>query len=125
MDIYHHIGTKIDKNFINSIESGKSIIFDSSNCWIVFRSNQLKGQGFITKKSIRLSRGRLFILKDRLIAIAGGYKIIDIPKNHELFKKLKIDTSNPKRYIITVNVADFSNKLEGDFTLSYHTKVNY
>lgn len=124
MDIYSHIGTKIDKNFINSIES-KNPQFDSENCWIVFRSNQLKGPGFITKKSLRLSRGRLFILKDRLIAIAGGYKIIDIPKNHELFKKLKIDTSNPARYIIKVNVADFSDKLEGDFTLSYHTKVNY
>ena len=119
MNVYSKLGPKVSKVFLRSLEKD-GIIFDSGNVWITFKAENLEGKGIHISSLKRLSRGRLIVTKERLIAIAGGYKIIDLPGKHELFNKLTIDRNDPERYTIKVDLSLFPTELAGNIFLAYH-----
>ena len=119
MNVYSKLGPKVSKDFLHSLEKD-GIIFDSGNVWITFKAENLKGKGIYISSLKRLSRGRLIVTKERLIAVAGGHKIIDIPGRHELFNKLTIDRNDPERCTIKVDLSIFPAELAGNIILAYH-----
>lgn len=119
INIYPKLGPKVDKDFFRLLKK-EGIIFDSKKVWLTFRAKNLRGKGIYASSLIRLSRGQLLITKSRFIALAGGHKIIDIPKNHLWFKKLIIDKSEPNRYKITLDLDNFSSGFKGIVSLAYH-----
>ena len=119
INVYSKLGPKITKDFFYSLEKD-GIIFDSQNIWLTFKAEGLRGRGIYVTSLKRLSRGRLVLTKSRFIAIAGDYKIIDIPIEHEAFRKLTIDKSDPERYIVKVDSSKFQTELEGNLSLAYH-----
>jgi len=118
-NVFQHLGPKVTKEFLRSLEAER-ILFDSKGRWLTFRAKRVKGKGIYAIRLVRLSRGRLIVVKNRLIAIAGGRKIIDIPLDHPLFEKLTIDRSDPKRYTISMDLGHFPGGLTGEISLSYH-----
>ena len=118
-NVYHHLGPKVTSVFLRSLEA-EQILFDSKGRWLTFRAKRLKGRGIYANRMIKLSRGRLIVAKNRLVAIAAEWKIIDIPLDHPLFEKLTIDRSNPKRYTIRLDLGQISDELTGEVSLSYH-----
>jgi len=119
ISIYRHLGPKVTEEFLRSLESER-ILFDSKGRWLTFRANRLKGKGIFAYRLVRLSRGRLLVMKNRLVAIAGGRKIIDLLRDHPQFEQLTIDRSNPKRYTISLDLSQFPGGLSGEISLSYH-----
>jgi len=119
LNVYSKLGPKVSRDFLCSLEKD-AIIFDSGSIWITFRAEGLKGKGIYVSSLKRLSRGRLILTKDRLIAIAGGHKIIDLPRRHKLFNNITIDRNDTKRYNIRVGLSLFPTELVGDISLAYH-----
>ena len=119
INVYSKLGSQITQDFFCSLEKD-GIIFDSQNIWLTFKAKGLKGKGIYVTSLKRLSRGRLILTKSRFIAIAGGYKIIDIPIEHKAFRNLTIDKSNPARFIIKVDLTKFQTELAGNLSLAYH-----
>jgi hypothetical protein len=119
INIYHHLGPKVTPEFLRSLQA-ECILFDSEKVWLTFRAKDLKGKGIYVSSMTRLSRGRLIVTEKRLIAIAGGRKIIDIPREHALFRNLVFNRSNPKRYAISLELSRFPGELKGEISLSYH-----
>ena len=119
LNVYSKLGPRVSRDFLCSLEKD-AIIFDSGSIWITFKAEGLKGRGIYISSLKRLSRGRLILTKDRLIAIAGGYKIIDLPSRHKLFDKLTIDRNDPKRYNIKVDLSLLPTELAGNISLAYH-----
>lgn len=105
--------------FLRSLQV-EHILFDSRGCWLKLRAKSLKGKGVYASSLIRLSRGRLVIAKNRLVAIAGGRKIIDLPRDHPLFKKLSFSKSSYRRYTISLDLSQFPGEMTGQISLSYH-----
>ena len=118
-NIYRHLGPKVTAEFLRSLEAER-ILFDSKGRWLTFRAIRLKGKGIYVNHLVRLSRGRLIVANNRLVAIAGGRKTIDLPLDHPLFEKLTIDRSNTKRYTISLELSQFPGGLTGKISLSYH-----
>lgn len=119
VNIYQILGPKVDKNFFDVLEK-EGIVFDSKKVWLTFRAKDFKGKGVLASSIIRLSRGQLIISKKRFVAIAGGHKIIDAPVDYPFYKKIVFDKSNPKRFIVNLNMADFGGKFSGNISLGYH-----
>ena len=119
INVYRHLGPKVTEEFRRSLEAER-ILFDSKGRWLTFRAKGVKGKCIYANRLVRLSRGRLIRGKNRLVAIAGGRKIIDLPLDHPLFEKLTIDRSNPKRYTIRLDLSQFPGGLKGEISLSYH-----
>ncbi|MEJ2739196.1 MAG: hypothetical protein P8105_05120 [Dehalococcoidia bacterium] len=119
MNVYSKLGPRAGKDFIRALEKD-GIIFDSGNVWITFKAEDLKGKGIYMSRLKRLSRGRLIVTEDRLIAMAGGYKIIDLPGRHELFNKLTIDRSDREHCTIKIDLSLFPTELTGKIILAYH-----
>ena len=117
--IFHHLGPKVTPTLLRSLQV-EHILFDSNGCWLTFRAKGLKGKQVCASSLIRLSRGRFIVAKNRLVAIAGGRKIIDIPRDHPLFKNLSFSKSNPKRYTISLDLSQFPGGMTGQISLSYH-----
>ena len=105
--------------FLRSLQAERSL-FDSKGRWLTFRAKGLKGKRVYASHLISLSRGRLIVARNRLIAIAGGRKIIDLPRDDPLFKNLAFDKSNSKRYTISLDLSQFPGELVGQISLSYH-----
>ena len=119
MNVYSKLGPKVSKDFLCSLEKD-GVIFDSGKVWITFEAEDVKGKGIYISSLKRLSRGRLILTEDRLIALAGGYKILDLSIKHELFNKLTIDRNDPERYKIKVDLSLFPTELAGTIFLAYH-----
>lgn len=122
-NVYHLLGPKVMPMFLRSLQAER-ILFDSRGRWLTFRAKGLKGKRVYISSLTRLSRGRLIVAKNRLIAIAGGRKIIDLPRDDPLFKNLTFDKSNPRRYTISLDLSQFSGELVGQISLSYHIDVS-
>ena len=60
------------------------------------------------------------ITRSRFVAIVGGHKIIDIPRNHKMFRRLAIDRSAINRYTIELDLGEFPGGLTGHISLNYH-----
>jgi hypothetical protein len=57
----------------------------------------------------------------------GGYKLMDVPKNHPLYEKIIIDDSLPDRYILELDLDKLNTQFEGFLKIEYHInpkKVN-
>ena len=119
VNIYSKLGHKVSKDFLKSLET-EGIIFDSKSIWLTFKAVHLKGNGIFVSSLSRLSKGRLISTKNRFIAIAGGYKIIDIPKGHKIFSDIIIDKSEPDRYKVEIDLSVFGTKMAGKISLAYH-----
>ena len=119
VNVYSKLGPKASRDFLKSIEN-EGIIFDSKNIWLTFKANDLKGEGIYVTSLKRLSRGRLISTKNRFIAVAGGHKVIDIPKKHKLFNCLIVDKSDVKRFKIEIDLSIFQTGLTGHISLAYH-----
>ncbi|MBN2187528.1 MAG: hypothetical protein JW732_08805 [Dehalococcoidia bacterium] len=122
-NVYHLLGPRVTPLFLRSLQAER-ILFDSKGRWLTFRAKGLKGKRVYASNLSRLSRGRLIVAKNRLIAIAGGRKIIDLPRNDPLFKNLAFNKSNPKRYTISLDLSQFPGGLVGQISLSYHIDVS-
>lgn len=118
-DVYRYPGAKVTPVFLRSLQA-EGILFDSKGKWLTCRAKGLKGKPIYATSLIRVSRGRLIITKNRLVAIGGGRKIIDIPRDHPLFKNLTIDKSNPKRYTISLDFSQLPGGRVGQISYSYH-----
>jgi hypothetical protein len=118
-NVYRHLGPKVTPVFLRSLQAER-ILFDSKGKWLTFRAKGLKGKRVYASSLIRLSRGRLIITKNRLIAIAGGRKIIDLPRDNPLFKNLTFNKSNSKRYTISLDLSQSTGEMVGQISLSYH-----
>ena len=119
VNVYSKLGPKISQDFLKSLESDR-IIFNSKNIWLTFKANDLKGEGIYISSLKRLSKGRLISTGNRFIAVAGGHKIIDIPKEHKLFNNIVIDRSESKRFKIEIDLSIFQTGLTGYISLAYH-----
>jgi hypothetical protein len=117
--IYHHLGPKVTPEFLQSLQA-EDIKFDSGYKWVTFKAKDLKVKQIYVSSLSRLSRGRLILTKKRMIAIVGGRKIIDLPRDNPLFKNLNFDKSNSKRYTISLNLSAFPSEITGHISLSYH-----
>jgi hypothetical protein len=109
---------KIDKNFYETLVN-EGINYDSGKVWITFKTNRFKGKNVYVREYQKISRGRLIITANRLIAIIAGHKLVDVPKNHPWFKEIMFDTNNPERFNIIIDLEKTS-KYEGIIKLSYH-----
>ena len=119
VNIYSKLGPKINQDYLQSLENNR-IVFDSKDIWLTFKAEGVRGKGIYITSLKRLSKGRLISTKSRFIAIAGGYKIIDISKKHKLFHSLTVDKNDSERYIIRIDLKTFQTALEGNITLAYH-----
>jgi hypothetical protein len=119
VNVYRHLGPKITPMLLRSLQAER-ILFDSKGRWLTFRAKGLRGKRVYASRLISLSRGRLIVAKNRLVAIAGGRKIIDLPRDGPLFKNLAFDKSNSKRYTISLDLSQFPGELVGQISLSYH-----
>ena len=117
--IYHHLGPKVTPEFMQSLQA-EHIIFDSGGKWLTFKAKELKSRQIYVSSLTRLSRGRLMVTKHRLVAIGGGYKIIDLSRENPLFKNLNFDKDNSKRFTINLDLNLFPNEITGLISLSYH-----
>ena len=118
-NIYARLGKRITQEFHRSLEA-ESIILDSKRIWLTAEAMNIKGKGLFISRSKQILRGQLIITRQRFIAIARGYKIIDIPRTHNRYNDLIIDTSNPKRYTVSLDLGKLSDKFTGRISLSYH-----
>jgi len=118
-NVYRYPTAKVTPAFLRSLEA-EGILFDSKGRWLTARAKGVKGKSVYATSLIRVSRGRLIITKNRLVAIAGGQRIIDIARDHPLFKNLAIDKSNPKRYTISFNFSQIPGGQAGQISYSYH-----
>ncbi|GEM_PF-3244303 len=118
VNIYNKLGPRVGADFFADLET-EGIEYDSGKVWVTFTSDSLRGKGIIIKKVKRLSRGRLLITSRRFIAVVGGHKLIDVPKDSQYFRELEIDRSNPEQLEIKVDLVKFPSKLEGVFRLVY------
>jgi len=116
------IGKKVDNKELMRITESEEVVYDSGMCWVTFLTEFLSGPEFIFKNRKRLSRGRLILTENRILAIAGGYKVLDVERNTEGFDRLSFDNRQEKRYEITVNYNKYPDKIIGKFTISYHIK---
>lgn len=121
--IFHHLGPKVTPEFLQSLQA-ESIIFDSGGKWLTFKAKKLKDKQIYISNLIRLSRGRLIITKHQLIAMAGGHKIIDLPRDNPLFKNLDFDKDNSKRFTINLDLSLFPGEITGQISLRYHINPN-
>jgi len=119
INVYCHLGPKITPVFLRSLQAER-IFFDSKGTWLTFRAKGLKGKGIYVSSLTRLSLGRLIVAKNRLIAIAGGRKIIDLSRDDPMFKNIAFDKSKSKRYTISLDLSHFPGELVGQISLSYH-----
>jgi hypothetical protein len=119
IDVYRYPGVKVTPEFLQSLEA-EGIQFDSGGRWLTVRAKGLKGKPIYATNLIRVSRGRLIITKNRLVAIGGGRRVIDIPRDHPLFKNLVFDKSNPKRYTISLDLSQLPGGRVGQLSYSYH-----
>ena len=113
------LGPRVNKEFLRSLEKER-VLFDSKEVRLTVRVKAFKGKGIYVSSSVSLSRGRLIITRERFIAIAGGHKIVDVPKGHELFDKLGIDKSEPNRYTISLDLGELPIPFVGTVSLAYH-----
>jgi hypothetical protein len=118
-NVYRHLGPKVTPLFLRALQA-EQILFDSKGKWLTFRAKGLKGKRVYASSLISISRGRLIITKNRLVAIASGRKIIDLPRDNPLFKKLTFNKSNSKRYTISLDLSQFPGEMVGQISLSYH-----
>jgi len=119
IDVYRYPGAKVTPEFLQSLEA-EGILFDSRGRWLTIRAKGLKCKPIYATRLIRVSRGRLIIAENRLVAIVRSRKVIDIPRDHPLFKNLTFDKSNPKRYTISLDLSQFPGKMTGWISYSYH-----
>jgi len=123
INVYHHLGPKVTPVFLRSLQVER-ILFDSKERWLTFRAKGLRGKRVYVSNLTRLSRGRLIVAKNRLVAIAGGWKIIDLSRDAPLFRNLVFNKSNPKRYTIILDLSRFPGELAGQISLSYHIDIS-
>ena len=123
ISIYHHLGRKVKPEFIQSLQAER-IIFDSGGKWLTFKAKQLRSKQIYINSAVRLSRGRLIITKHRLVAMAEGYKIIDLPGDNPLFKNLDFVKDNSKRFTISLDLSRFPGEITGQISLGYHINPN-
>ena len=123
INIYHHLGPKVTPAFLRSLQVER-ILFDSKERWLTFRAKGLRGKHLYASNLTRLSRGRLIVAKNRLVAIAGGRKIVDLSRDDPLFRNLVFDKSNPKCYTISLDLSQFPGELAGRISLSYHIDIS-
>jgi len=119
IDVYRQQGSKVTPAFLQSLEAER-ILFDSQGRWLTLRASGLKTRRLNATILVRLSRGRLMITKNRLVAIVGGRKMINIPKDDPLYKNLTFDKSNPRRYTISLDLSQFPGDMLSQMSLSYH-----
>ena len=119
VNVYSKLGPRVNKDFLQSLEN-EGIVFDSKDIWLTFKAKGLKGKGIYISSLKRLSKGRLISTGKRFVAIAGGHKIIDIPKQHKMFHSLTIDRSDLKRYEIIIDLSIFQTDMTGVISLAYH-----
>jgi hypothetical protein len=110
----------LDKKFSKRLEA-EGINYDSRKVWVDFSANNIRGKGVYVSGAKQIARGRLIITEKGLVAIVGGYKLVDIPKNHPLFKEIVFDNSNPERTTIEVELNNFPAGFSGLITMKYHT----
>ncbi len=53
--------------------------------------------------------------------IISWRKVINMPKNNKLYKKIIIDKSNSKK-LLSVNLENFKSKFTGNIFIEYHLK---
>ncbi len=119
MNTIKHFGPKV-KEIFTLLREGEKISFDSNKVGVTFSLKDVKGPSIIISGQKRLSRGRLIFTDTRVIGTCGGYKMIDFPLTEFLGKRVKVDISQPNRFIITIALQDFRPKWQGELSLAYH-----
>jgi hypothetical protein len=109
---------KMDKNFLMGLEA-EGINYDSGKVRVSFSADNIRGKGFYVSKAKQLARGKIIITGNRLVAIVGGFKMIDIPKDHPLFSEIVFDFNTPKHSIIEVKYDNFPNDYTGLISMNY------
>ena len=117
--VYSRLGFRVKRDLFKVLEE-EGVVFDSGYCWVTFAAKRLKGKGFTYYGLRRLSRGRFILTNKRLVAMIGGFKLIDVPRDHEYFNLLSFDRRQEKRYEIIVDYDGFSQEVSGKAILSYH-----
>ena len=109
---------KMDKNFQAGLEA-EGINYDSGKDWVTFSAKDIRGKGVYVSKSKQIARGKLIITGNRFVAIVGGFKVIDLPKDHHLFNELVFDDSNAEHFIIEVDYDKFPTEYTGLISIDY------
>lgn len=115
INVYSKLGPKVGSEFLASLEK-EGIVFDSKKVWVTFEAYDFKGPGISVSGKKQLSRGQVIMTQKCFVAIVGGYKLIDVPRNYHL----TINRSNPKRYIIELDLSKIQTNFTGKIVLSYH-----
>lgn len=109
------------RDFFETITSHEKIVYDSGKVWVTFRTPSLSRTDcfFMRNNVVRLSRGRLIITKRGILAIVGGYKMIDFPFSDARFKFLEFHREIPNRFTISFETSKTSKNLKGQVSFSF------
>ncbi|MGZ7160484.1 MAG: hypothetical protein ACXVHR_08415 [Methanobacterium sp.] len=109
---------KLDKNFYESLVN-EGIDYESTKVFVTVKSDKLQGKNFFSLYYKEICRGSIIITSNRFIAIVKGHKLMDVPKDHSLFKEIIFDYSDPNRFNIFFDFNKFPNQFEGSLNLGY------
>ncbi|MGZ7119752.1 MAG: hypothetical protein ACXVH2_08585 [Methanobacterium sp.] len=109
---------KLDRNFYESLVN-EGIDYESTKVFVTVKSDKLKGKKFISLNYKEICRGSIIITSNRFIAIVKGHKLIDVTKEHPLYKEIIFDYSDPNRFNIFLDFNKFPNQFEGSLNLGY------
>jgi hypothetical protein len=108
---------KIDKNFYETLLN-EGIKYDSGKVWITFKTDKFKGKNVYVRGYGKISRGRIIITTNRLIAIISGHKLVNVPLDHPWFKEIIFETDKDRLNIIID--LEKTSEYEGIIKLGYH-----
>lgn len=110
-----------DDKFMAGLEAD-GVNYDSGKVGVTILGHKIKsGWTYITGAKM-ITRGQIFITNNRFVAIVQGFKMIDFPKNHPLFKEVTFDSTNPEGLTIIIKYDNFPTDYTGTLTMKYKIK---
>lgn len=119
--LYSALGTPVDADIFEKLRQHDEIVYDSGKTWVTFRTPSLSRTDtlFWNNNVVRLSRGRFMISKRGILAVIGGYKMLDLPFSDPRFKALEFHRDVPKRFTIAFETSKTSKHLKGQVSFSF------
>lgn len=119
--LYSALGAPVPDDFFETVRKGETVVYDSGKTWVTFRTPSLSRTDTLFWKNnvLRLSRGRLIITKRGILAVVGGYKMIDLPFSDTRFKALEFHREVARRFTIAFESSKTSKTLKGQVSFSF------